>query len=251
MCWLRQSTYCLLTSSWEHLEAHSLLPSPSSESHVILEVTLTLALTFTLTAESPSPSPSDGTDLIKKLNRLTCNFNGLAISYTGAESTAELQGSWPIIQKSLRGKDFAAHVRQLWSSFVGSKSLAQKRILLVDDKDLHVHLETKLLNKERAVTTRFRDGKELVVAVELLTRTGADWPWDAVVLDQTMEFLNGLPTLQRLPEEFKSQVPITMYSTEDSLQADYLSAGAVGYVEKRPGSHVAVIARLKELISMD
>ena len=68
------------------------------------------------------------------------------------------------------------------------------------------------------------------------------------MLDQTMEILNGLPTLQRLPIEFTEKVPITMYSTEDSLQEAYLDAGAVGYLAKRTGSHTAVVDRLKKVL---
>ena len=63
-----------------------------------------------------------------------------------------------------------------------------------------------------------------------------------------MEILNGLPTLQHLPCEFKHKVPITMYSTEDSLRQAYLDAGAVDYVEKRPGSHCTIVNHIKELL---
>ena len=174
-----------------------------------------------------------------------CSFNGLAISYTGSPAHSP---DWPTISKGTRGQDFVAQVQQLWSSFLAIKTLRGKRILLVDDKDLHVHLETKLFNKERAVTTRFRDGTELVEAVVKLMSEGVDWPWDAVVLDQTMETLDGLPALQLLPSAFKDQVPITMYSTEDSKLEQYLAAGAVGYMEKKPGSHKRLVARVGELV---
>ena len=63
-----------------------------------------------------------------------------------------------------------------------------------------------------------------------------------------MEILNGLATLRQLPSDFKQKVPITMYSTEDSLRQAYLDAGAVGYIEKRPGSHSAIVTRMKELL---
>ena len=135
----------------------------------------------------------------------------------------------------------------MWSHFMYHKSLSGKRILLVDDKDLHIHLETKILHKERACTTRFRDGSELVAAVEEQA-TNEAWTWDAIVLDQTMETLDGLPTLEMLPWSFKKAVPIIMYSTEDSLQEKYISAGAACYLEKRPGSHNSIVATLKELL---
>merc|ERR1711865_610512 len=141
-------------------------------------------------------------------------------------------------------------VQRLWSAFITSKPLCGKRILLVDDKDLHVYLETKLLNNERAITTRFRDGIDLVEAVDQLMRDRPNfgWPWDAVVLDQTMERLNGLPALEQVRCEFKQAVPIVIYSTEDGLVENYLAAGAVTYMEKKAGSHKHLVARLHEIV---
>lgn len=183
-----------------------------------------------------------GAEVLKRLKALTCTFNGLAISYSGDETDYK-----PSIPKSARGQLLASRVQELWSAFVFSKPLARKRILLVDDKDLHVHLETKLLHKERAVPTRFRDGSELLAAVEQITTQGCP-PWDAIILDQTMVTLDGLPTLERLPAAFKKQVPIIMYSTEDGVQDRCVAAGAVQYLEKRPGSHQAIVQVLKTLI---
>ena len=89
--------------------------------------------------------PFKGSDLIKRLNRMTCEFNGLAISYTGDEDADGY--SWPTITKNVRGPAFVDRVQHLWSTFLASKPLAKKEILLVDDKDLHVRLEQALLNK--------------------------------------------------------------------------------------------------------
>ena len=65
-----------------------------------------------------------------------------------------------------------------------------------------------------------------------------------------MVVLDGLPTLKGLSQsfEFKTDVPIIIYSTEDSLQEQYLAAGAVRYVEKCPGSHSAICAVLGQLL---
>jgi CheY-like chemotaxis protein len=184
-----------------------------------------------------------GSELLRQLGKLTCPFNGLAISYSG-----DRIDHGPAIHKSVRGKEFVQRVQQLWSAFICDKKLANKRILLVDDKDMHVYLETKLLNKFRAVTFRFRDGCELVESVDKINPQ-CNWPWDAVILDQTMEKLDGLPTLHRLPDKFKAAVPIIVYSTEDSLKEQYLAAGAAVYMEKKPGSHKSVVAQLEELLS--
>ena len=185
-----------------------------------------------------------GDKVLTRLQQLTCSFNGVAISYSGDQTSYE-----PCILKSTRGRNLALMVQQIWSSFVYGKKLAGKRVLLVDDKDLHVHLETKMLNKERAVVTRLTDGSELLAALEQHTGKESDgWSWDAVVLDQTMATLDGLPTLERLPERFKTEVPIVLYSTEDSLQERYLAAGATCYVEKRPGSHKTILEVLTRLL---
>jgi len=185
-----------------------------------------------------------GESILAYLQRATRCFNGVAISYSGNQTNHQ-----PYISKATRGQDLGLRLQQIWSSFILSKKLAGKRILLVDDKDLHVHLETSLLHQERAVTTRFRDGTELLAAVEQAALyMYPTWPFDAVVLDQTMETLDGLPTLKRLPQSFKADVPIIIYSTEDSLQEQYLAAGAVQYVEKRPGSHRAICAVLGQLL---
>ena len=91
---------------------------------------------------------------------------------------------------------------------------------------------------------------ELIGAVQAIVKgndEATSWPWDAVVLDQTMVTLNGLETLKQLPCAFKKHVPIIMYSTEDSLLEDYMKHGAVGYMEKKPGSHKNIVERLKEL----
>ena len=76
-------------------------------------------------------------------------------------------------------------VQQAWSTFIHSKPLRSKHILLVDDKDLHCHLEKKLLNKERAEVTHFRDGIELVQHVEQIKQSHKgpedtiSWLWHA------------------------------------------------------------------------
>ena len=124
-----------------------------------------------------------GPDLIKKLASPLCDFNGLAIAYTGSEGESDQK--WPLIQKSTRGMELVQQVQQAWAAFIQSKSLRSKHVLLVDDTDLHCYLETKLLNKERATITRFRDGIELVEHVEQIMQShkGSEdtisWPWHA------------------------------------------------------------------------
>ena len=51
-----------------------------------------------------------------------------------------------------------------------------------------------------------------------------------------MPGLNGLQTLQAMPNEVKSRLKIIMHSSQDDLEQEFLEAGATAYVPKKPNS---------------
>ena len=55
-----------------------------------------------------------------------------------------------------------------------------------------------------------------------------------------MPGLNGLQTLHAMPAEVKDRLKIIMHSSQDDLEQEFLEAGAIAYVPKKPKSFQTV-----------
>ena len=99
--------------------------------------------------------------------------------------------------------------------------------------------------KQGATITSFENGSQLIGAIE----ENQSPEWLAIILDHSMPVMTGLEALTMINERWSGQfhVPIFMHSTEDSLIGNFKSAGARGYVTKRPGAHKVLLPQLKQL----
>jgi DNA-binding NarL/FixJ family response regulator len=100
------------------------------------------------------------------------------------------------------------------------------RVLLADDHEAFLEVETRLLKPEFEVVETVRDGR---AAVEAAARLAPD----VVVLDISMPVLDGIEAIRllRAAGARAKFVFLTVHSDEDYVRAA-LAAGAVGYVIK-------------------
>lgn len=117
--------------------------------------------------------------------------------------------------------------------FTDDRDYAGKRILLVEDNVLNREISREILTEEGFLVEEADDGD---VAVDKI-RWSAPGYYDLVLMDVQMPKMNGYEAtrqIRKLPEEYRSQIPILALTANafESDKKEALEAGMNGHVSK-------------------
>jgi CheY-like chemotaxis protein len=125
----------------------------------------------------------------------------------------------------------------------GSKAMAARKILLIDDSETILQMEQMILAKEPYELLIARDGAEGVArALESMP--------DLILMDVVMPRMGGFEALRQLRgNQRTSAVPVVMVTTKaeaDSIETGYAS-GCNDYIVK-PIDRMELIAKVRDLL---
>jgi CheY-like chemotaxis protein len=125
----------------------------------------------------------------------------------------------------------------------GSKAMAARKILLIDDSETILQMEQMILAKEPYELLIARDGAEGVArALESIP--------DLILMDVVMPRMGGFEALRQLRgNQRTSAVPVVMVTTKaeaDSIETGYAS-GCNDYIVK-PIDRMELIAKVRDLL---
>ena len=127
-----------------------------------------------------------------------------------------------------------------------SLALEDSRVLIVDDQPANNRLlEMILRSKGYSNVTSVTDPREAVVLY-------AREPYDLVLLDFNMPYMNGIEVMQKFQETEKSRfLPVLMITalTEKAVRHDALSHGAQDFLTK-PFDKLEVIPRIRNILTV-
>lgn len=122
-------------------------------------------------------------------------------------------------------------------------SLANKRVLVIEDNDDNMKLITFILEKNGCVTIRAGSGSK---GIELALKDSPDF----VLLDINLPDMDGLEVLKEIrrlsPDVHLPIIAITSYAMSGDRER-LLAGGCTGYLEK-PIDPVNIITQLKRII---
>jgi DNA-binding response OmpR family regulator len=125
----------------------------------------------------------------------------------------------------------------------GSRTMAFRKILLVDDSETILQMEQMILEPDCYELILARDGEE-GVAKALATKP------DLILMDVVMPKMNGFEAVKRLRDHEQTRtVPIVMVTSKaeaESMEAGYQN-GCSDYIVK-PIDRVELVAKIKNLL---